>query len=368
MLVNLRGIKKVTARFASGAKGVYYYHRKSGKRLPDDPASAEFAARMAEIEAEQKTPEGVAPGTLEALIVSYKASVEFQQLAEKTRKDYGRYLEILRVMWGRFMAADFSRRHVKALRDKFSKTPRTANYLVQVFRILMSLAIEEELRETNPASRARMLRTGEGHRPWEEAEIEAFRARWPATASERVAFELLLNGGQRGEDTVVMNRRHYRNGWLSVKQLKTTARVDVPASNDLIAVLDPFLSTHNGLTLLADEHGKPFRIDNFRHVMRAAYDAAGLPKDCTTHGLRYTCATVLHELGCDWETVAAIVGHETVAMVRKYTGKRRLARLAIGRLNRARSEQERNTKVENAADPEWKMAAGTKGERGDKSA
>lgn len=72
--------------------------------------------------------------------------------------------------------------------------------------------------------------------------------------------------------------------------------------------------------------------------MRDAYRAAGLADDVTNHGDRYTAATRLHELDCDWETIASITGHETAAMVRKYTEKRRKARLAISRLNRSRSE------------------------------
>ncbi len=70
--------------------------------------------------------------------------------------------------------------------------------------------------------------------------------------------------------------------------------------------------------------------------MRAAYEAAGLPTDVTTHGLRYTAATVLRELGCDWEDIAAITGHSTVQMVRKYTRQRRTAEVAIARLDDAR--------------------------------
>jgi hypothetical protein len=70
------------------------------------------------------------------------------------------------------------RKRVKALRDKYAEKPRTANYVVQVVRLLMSFAIDEEVIEDNPAARPRMLRTGEGHRPWEETEIEAYRKRW----------------------------------------------------------------------------------------------------------------------------------------------------------------------------------------------
>jgi integrase len=83
--------------------------------------------------------------------------------------------------------------------------------------------------------------------------------------------------------------------------------------------------------------------------MRDADVAAGLPEDVTTHGLRYSAATILHELGQDWETIAAVTGHETVAMVRKYTEKRRRARLAIDSLNVARANPS-GTEIANQAD------------------
>ncbi|WP_158303955.1 tyrosine-type recombinase/integrase [Paramagnetospirillum magneticum] len=94
--------------------------------------------------------------------------------------------------------------------------------------------------------------------------------------------------------------------------------------------------------MLTSETGRAFKVDHFRHVMIAAYQAVdgltvGLEAGgVTTHGLRYTAATILHELGNDWETIAAITGHETVQMVRKYTDKKRRAKLAIASLNAAR--------------------------------
>ena len=66
-------------------------------------------------------------------------------------------------------------------------------------------------------------------------------------------------------------------------------------------------------------------------------------KEFKAHGLRYTAAAALHELGCDWETIGAITGHKTVEMVRKYTEKKRRAKLAISRLNKARSGRKENT-------------------------
>jgi site-specific recombinase XerD len=336
VVVVLPGVKRIPMRLADGSRRVYFYHRATGKRLPDDPASLEFATRLAELNAPAVKTSAAPTDTIAGLIAAYRTSPDFTQLAEKTRKDYRRYLTTLEELWGDMAVKDLRRRHVRALRNAYAKTPRTANYLVQVIRLVMTYAVDEDLREDNPATRPKMLRTGDGHRPWEEDEIADFRQRWKPDTAERVAFELLLNLGQRGGDTIAMTRAHYRKGEVSVKQEKTEARVWVPASDDLIAILDPWLETHQEMMLLINSDGVPFKIDHFRHFMRAAYRAAKISDEVSTHGCRYTAATILHELGCDWETIGAVTGHETAEMVRKYTRKKRRARLAIGLLNRAR--------------------------------
>ena len=58
---------------------------------------------------------------------------------------------------------------------------------------------------------------------------------------------------------------------------------------------------------------------------------------CTVHGLRYAAGSRLRELGCDGPTIAAILGHRTAEMVRKYTEQERRAKLAIARLDEARA-------------------------------
>jgi integrase len=49
-------------------------------------------------------------------------------------------------------------------------------------------------------------------------------------------------------------------------------------------------------------------------------------------GLRHTAATKLADAGADAETIAAVTGHKSMAMVRHYTesrDKKKLARAAI---------------------------------------
>jgi len=76
--------------------------------------------------------------SIEALIISYKASPEFKQLAPSSRRDYASYLDRLRDHWGRLPVRGIERHHVLALRDKYADTPAVANYLIRVLRLLMS--------------------------------------------------------------------------------------------------------------------------------------------------------------------------------------------------------------------------------------
>jgi integrase len=60
---------------------------------------------------------------------------------------------------------------------------------------------------------------------------------------QRVAFQILLNTGQRSTDAREMVRQHYRNGEISVMQHKIKKRMWISASRDLREVLDPWVAT-----------------------------------------------------------------------------------------------------------------------------
>lgn len=343
------------------AKGVrYYYYRRAGLRIPIKdaegkhltPTHSGFAAAWQAIHdtfASDEKPVSPSVGTLAHVIDAYRESPDFKQLADKTRKDYSRYLDALKKRHGTLSVAAMPREFVLGLRDKYADKPRTANYLIQVLRLVLSFAEDRQrmfrlpLGWANPARRPKLLKTGDGHRPWEEHEIEAFRKAWKPGTLERTAFELGLNTGQRGQDLIAMARFHIKqDGSISVVQEKTSARIDVPISQDLNAALSPYFKKHKHVMMLTTTSGKAFKVDHFRHIMRAAYRAARLPDDCTTHGLRYTAATILYELGCEWPTIAAITGHETAEMARKYSEKKRRAKTAIARLDDARNGRKEN--------------------------
>lgn len=327
----------------------YAHYRRDGLRLKIAGAigSPEFIEAYNRIHAQfEKPSQAINPaGSLGELIRLYRLSPEYRQLGAATRGDYDRVLRIFELgdeaagvkPSAHLPVATMPKAYLIQIRNQFDRTPRKANYIIQVASILGNLAVDLEWRQTNPAENIRKLKTGAGHRPWEEAEIAAYREHWPADSQERVAFELLLNTGQRRGDIIRMTRASLRDGWISVAaQEKTGARVDLPVSAALAAVLTPWLRGHDHLALLVDR-GAPFRVRAFSGFMRAAFTAAGLPKTCTIHGLRYTTATVLHELGLDDGVIADVLGHETMAMAKKYRAKKRQTRIAIERLDRAAS-------------------------------
>lgn len=347
-------------------RGQYWFYRRNGRYIPitspdgrrlqqGDPGFFEAYERIHKsfgVAARS----GPAIGSLGHLIDAYRAAPEFTTLKPKTRRDYGRYLDMLKGQHGHRQVATMPREAVFKLRDEFQATPRTANYVVSVLRLILSYA--EDRKQTfhlpglwsNPARRPKKLRTGKGHRPWEEVEREAYRKRWPIATLERLLFEVFDSTGQRGSDVAPMVRQQYYRGEIAVAQEKTGERVWIPVSRDLRAALDPWLEGHTHVVLLPTATGRPLKVDHMRHVMRAAIRAAALPDECTLHGLRYTFATRAIELGLDWQTIEGIVGHKTAEMAVKYTEKRRRARLTIITLDAARNENRGDAKVINATD------------------
>lgn len=291
------------------------------------------------------------PGSLGALIAHFKSAPEFTDLKKATRDSYRRYMDKVlgQPKYAKLMVATMPREFVLELRDEYRYTPRKANYIVTVLKLLLSFAMERPSIygvQVNPAAKVKGLRTGDGHDPWEEWQVEQFRAHWRPGTVERMAFELLLNTGQRAEDVAAMTRpQRLAGGWIKVRQLKTNELVEIPETQDLTKAFEGWkpkpINTNrwkkvgdDPLVILSTMTGRPMTIDYFKKMMGNAIAEAGL-KGCTTHGLRYTAATRLREAGCEWPLIADIVGHRTAEMARKYSEKRRRSRIAITRLDKA---------------------------------
>ena len=172
----------------------------------------------------------------------------------------------------------------------------------------------------------------DGVHTWSENEIAVFESAHPIGTKARLAFALLLYTAQRRSDVIRMGRQHVRDGVLQVRQVKTGASLNIPVHADLQLILDVTPSDH--LTFLTTRFGKPYDGNDFSYQFRKWCNRAGLPQECSAHGLRKAACRRLAEAGCSANEIAAISGHATLSEVQRYTkaaDQTRMARNAMAR-------------------------------------
>ena len=308
MIVRLKHVKRVRAKGRT-----YWYHRITGERLPAD--REERAARVLEINRTMKgTVRTIAPGSLADVIAQYKRAPEFRGLRDRTRHEYGFYMDLMREAWGAYPVASIERKHILALRDKYAETPAKANHIVTVLRIVLTFAVERDYRPDNPARHIKKLAMGAGHAAWPDEAIDRFISTAPTMMA--LALKLGLYTGQREGDVLAMSWHCYDGERIQVVQSKTGTKLKIPVHFALREALDA--QERVSPIILTTKTGRPFTGSNFRRHFGKAQRDAGL-SGLTFHGLRYTAPAKLAEIGCSLKLVASITGHKSLAMIEKYT-------------------------------------------------
>ena len=220
------------------------------------------------------------------------------------------------------MVAGLRREHVVKIIGAKADTPQSANFLLKVLRAFMRHAIEIGLRGDDATLGVRPVKfKSDGHHAWSEGEIELFEQAHPLGSRERLAFALLLHTGQRRSDVIRMGHQHIQDGMLRVRQEKTGTELLIPVNAELAEAIAA--SPGGNLTFLVTRFARPFTPVGFTNWFSTACDHAGIPSECTAHGLRKSCARRLAEAGCTEHEIAAITGHASLAEVQRYTPERR---------------------------------------------
>ncbi len=320
-VVRIKGLK----RYFEPKTGKWYaYHRKSRRRIAAEFGSPEFFAELAAIEADTRG-EAAKPGTLGALIVSYRKSAGFQSLQTRSKSDYQKVLEYLRPL-AESPLTELTQGWVARLRDKtFQKKKRKfANYTLTVLSIMFEHAIEQELMSSNPVSKVKRVRKAndapEANRPWLDSERDAVSAALPGHM--RLPVMLMMYCGLDPQDALRLPRIAVSGGKLDTRRGKTGVAVWVPLPKP---VLDAIAEQpeHNAITLCANSYGKPWTVSGFRaswRPVRVKLEEAGqVQPGLTLKGLRHTVATILREMGKDYSAIAEMLGQKTEAMARHYS-------------------------------------------------
>lgn len=322
----------------------YWYFRRNGRRwrLPGEPLSAEWLAEYARLKAEtdaepkaQKA-EDIKPrrGSFRAVVMAYMRSPEWRNLKPSSQRAYRQYLDHLVMNHGHLPIALIERHHIKKWRAAKESTPGVANQMVKTLRILLAYAVDSGERPDNPALHIKPFKLGE-HRAWTEAELAAFEQRWPPGTMQRRAYALARYTGQRCGDVAAMTLAHRRNGGIWVKQQKTGQELWVAEHRELTAELAR--GDQGNMSLITKANGQAFDADGLSQWFAKAIAAAGLPKECVTHGLRKVAARDLAEAGCSVHEIMSVTGHASLNEVQRYTksaNQRKLADAAILKLER----------------------------------
>lgn len=341
MIVRLSGINRVRAKGR-----VYYYHRKSGTRLPDDPRSPAFREALDRLNAAMPSDAaGPRTGTLGALLTAYRGSPEYGRLADRTRHDYALVFDWLEPLDG-FPMIQLDSAAVIGIRDKAfaQRKRRFANHVLQVLGTVCAWGRPRKLApQTNPAHgipkipRPRDL--PRANRPWTDAEAETVLT--AATGGLRVAIALAVFAGMRGGDIVRVTWAAYDGRALTWRQGKTGAEVWLPCLPQLNRILDA--APRTATTIATRQDGRPMTEAGLRKAFRTLI--LRLLKDkrigegLTLHGRRHTLGDAIMELGGDLEMVKAALGQKSISAAQHYSqgaSRRRAATAAIELLANAR--------------------------------
>jgi integrase len=316
----------------------FYLRRKGYAKvpLPGLPWSPEF------MEAYERALEGrpepiggkrIASGSMRALAVSYYQSSAFTELERSTQQSYRNVIDRFCKEHGDKSALKLQAGHIVKLLDARPTGP--ANWLLKVLRAMYRHAVAVNMRDDDPTRdiRNRAVK-GDGYHSWTEGEIAQYEAAHPIGSKARLALALLVCTGQRRSDVVLMGRQHIQeDGTLYVRQKKTGAELWIPIHPDLAKIVDGTPADH--LTFLTTQFGRGYTSGGFGHWFRQQCDAAGLPANCSAHGLRKAAARRLADSGCSVHEIAAITGHASLKEVERYTkgaNQKRLARSAMDKM------------------------------------
>jgi integrase len=332
---------------------VFHYFRKPGckrVRLPGVLGSAEF------IEAYQMALSQVPPeiganrtkaGTVNAAIVRYYDSSRFfGSLSPATQQMRRAILERFRNDYGDKPIATLPPKLINLKLEKMK--PFAARNWLKAIRHLMQFAVSAELIASDPTAgiKAKVPKS-DGIYTWNEDEIAAFENTDAIGTKPRLAMALALYTAQRRGDIIRMGRQHVRDGMMQVRQNKTKATLTIPVHPDLQRVIDA--TPLGNMTFLTTKTGRPYRGNDFSDQFRQWCDDAGLPVECSVHGLRKAACRRLAEAGCSASEIAAISGHATLSEVSRYTkaaDQVRMARNAMARVNDQATNQCQNSSPE----------------------
>lgn len=269
--------------------------------------------------------------TVADLIRAYKESPDFTHKKPDTQHLYRHALKHIDGI-RHFPLDQVEPEDVDTIREDLANTPGIANATLAVLQKMFQLARRRRWVTSNPVSGIERFETGEGE-PWPTWAIDRFRAK--ASDEWVFRFDLALLTVQRRGDIVRARWSAYDGTGIEFLQQKSGSLVYMPVPQ-LVEELNARKKATKGLTIIADARGRPYTPKSFSNAWNEEMKRIGLHgKGLKFHGLRHTGLTWMAERGATESQLAAASGHQTLAMVRRYTkraNQRQMATVAASLL------------------------------------
>ena len=336
----------------------FRYYRRNGKRvrLHAAPGTPEFAQELAAAEAlalglQAPAPApGIAPGSLRALFAAYAESPQYKRLAPATKAEYRRAIEALYPKYGHMRVSTLPSTWVQRRQDELADTPRKANRLVAVLRLLLNWGAKRGwIDGANPTSAVDLLPTGPGHRRWTDTEFAAMAG--PQAVEIALPVLLAYYTAQRLGDVLALRWEQYDGATITLRQQKTGTPLAITAHPALKRLLDHRKRELREAGQIAPAiatrpDGKAWKPDHYKHRFAAIRAALGLPDDLHFHGLRHSALSALAEAGATEKELQSVGGHKTTSSLARYTAQASQATLNASAMAKlpTRGERRKNTK------------------------
>lgn len=335
--ITIKGINTVTKRLADGSKATYYYHRGTGAPLPGEKGSPDFLA--AYIEAERLAPRDV--NNVSALIRDYLFSQRFLKnkkgklKAESTKAEYRRMLTILDAEFGKMPIRALDSPKVRGVFIDYQEgiaidREREADNRLTILSVVFSYAAYKGRINRNPLEGfERVYNADRSEMIWTETDVTRFMD--GAAVELQRAMILAIHTGQRYGDLIRLRWSDYDGNAISLKQGKTSSRVNIKCTEALKRMLDATPRTCPFILARAD--GVPWQTAKDDKALAKAWhnrtEAAGFyplgwqpltkleKRDYLRfNDMRGTAVTLLAEAGASIPQICSITGHSLQSATR----------------------------------------------------
>ena len=330
--------------YIASAKGRrYVYAWRGGPRLHQPIGTpAFFAEYQTAKDAQIARPSA---DTIAGLVLEYRESRAFKQLAQATRKDHERGFEAIICQFGTAPLAAFNDSRIrKDLRQWHESFPRDrqADKILGTLSRLLAFAKTDGLINENPALdiENRYTRNADPS-PVPQSIINKVIEADTTPPSVARAIALISLCGLARADAAALSWSHVKSDRIDKRRQKSRVRATPPMTKDLAEILATMPRIINVLTVLTNEQGRPWTsADALGKAISKAFRACNV--SYTSHDLRASYACYLMSQGATDEEIAEALGWslDTARIIRRhYIDDAAIFQGRIAKFSKTKSEQ-----------------------------